>query len=229
MDKIVLIDSDTVFCEALERKLVRAGYATLVAHNGVQGLELARSSRPDLVILEAQLPELDGFAVCRMLRFESDVSILILSACQDEADRVLGLDLGADDYVIKPFLEGELQARIRALLRRSARPVRRTTTAQLSIGNLYVDLDARRVFRGDDELHLAQKEFDLLVFLIDHAGQTISRELMLEYVWGEEFRSDIRTVDVHIRWLRSKIEPDPSSPQYIHTVRKLGYRFSVDA
>jgi DNA-binding response OmpR family regulator len=226
MAKILLIDNDVALTAVLQRTLQREGYDTLSAEAGPQGLDLARTSQPDLVLLEARLPDLDGFSVCRMLRFESDIPILMLTVCQDEAARILGLDLGADDYMLKPFLEGELLARIRALLRRSTRPVQRAAPTIITISDLSLDITNRRVFRGDKELSLAQKEFDLLACLMYNRGVALAREVLLEQVWGDDFKSDIRTVDVHIRWLRAKIEPDPTNPRYIYTVRGLGYRFT---
>ena len=229
MAKILLLDTDTALCETLRSKLEHAGYSTLIAHDGLRGLELARTAKPDLVILEAQLPQFDGFAVCRTLRHESDIPILMLTAVRDEANRVRGLDSGADDYVIKPFLPDELLARVRALLRRSARPIRNTERELLSDGHLLLDITNRRAFRGDDELRLAQKEFDLLACLMHNRGMTLSRAMLLEQVWGADFKTDIRTVDVHIRWLRAKIEGDPAHPRYICTVRGLGYIFADSA
>jgi DNA-binding response OmpR family regulator len=161
-----------------------------------------------------------------MLRFESDMPILMLTAYHDEADRVLGLDLGADDYVTKPFLPNELLARIRALLRRGDRPTQRPARTIIEIDGLTLDLDNRRAFLGEGELHLSQKEFDLLTCLMQNRGVALSREALLEQVWGNDFKTDARTIDVHIRWLRAKIEPDSTQPQYIHTVRGLGYRFT---
>lgn len=229
MTTILLIDTDSALCETLRGKLEREGYSTLIAHDGPRGLELARTARPDLIILETQLPRLDGFAVCRILRFESDIPILMLTTFQDEADRVRGLDLGADDYVIKPFLPDELLARVRALLRRSARPLLRAQREVLTVENLLLDMTNRRAFRGDQELRLTQKEFDLLACLMHNRGVALSREVLLEHVWGDDFKSDARTVDVHIRWLRAKIEVDPANPRYICTVRGLGYRFAESA
>jgi DNA-binding response OmpR family regulator len=226
MAKIVIIDSDRVACDSLRHKLEREGYEVCTAQDGEQGLDLARQDQPDLVILEAMLPKLDGFAVCRMLRFESDMPILMLTTYQDEAHRVLGLDLGADDYVIKPFLPGELLARIRALLRRSDRPTQRPARTIIEIDGLTLDLGNRRAFLGEGELHLSQKEFDLLTCLMQNRGVALSREALLEQVWGNDFKTDTRTIDVHIRWLRTKIEADSTQPHYIHTVRGLGYRFT---
>lgn len=226
MAKILLVDSDTIVRETLRGRLEREGYDILIAYDGEQGLQRAREIQPDLIILEVMLPKLDGFAVCRILRFESDMPILFLTACQDEADRIMGLDLGADDYVIKPFLQGELLARIRALLRRGARPTQRPAQAIIKIDGLALDGGNRRAFLGESELHLSQKEFDLLACLMQNRGVALSREALLEQVWGADFKTDARTVDVHIRWLRAKIEADSTQPHYIHTVRGMGYRFT---
>jgi len=226
MANIVIIDSDRVACDSLRRKLEREGYAVCTAYDGEQGLDLARQSQPDLVILEAQLPKIDGFAVCRMLRFESDIAILMLTDRQNEADRILGLDVGADDYVLKPFLEGELLARIRALLRRGDRPTQRPVRTIIEFDGITLDLANRQAFLGEGELHLSQKEFDLLACLMQNRGIALSREALLEQVWGNDFKSDARSIDVHIRWLRAKIEADSTQPHYIHTVRGLGYRFT---
>ena len=225
MAKILLIDPDISLCETLGSGLDREGYDILIAHDGARGLELAQGSDPDLIILEIDLPNLDGFAICRILRFESDIPILILTACQSEADRIMGLDLGADDYVIKPFLMGELLARIRALLRRSDRRLQMPGRELLTAGELCVDVGRRRVFCGEREVELVPKEFDLLVLLMRNRGMVLSRDVLLKHVWGDDFKSDPRTVDVHIRWLRTKIEPDAAQPRYVETVRGHGYRF----
>ena len=229
MTTILLIDDDTALCETLYSMLVREGYTVLIVHDGMWGLELVRSQQPDLIILEVKLPSLDGFGVCRIVHFESDIPILMLTTCEDEVDRVRGLDSGADDYVVKPFLPNELLARVRALLRRGTRPVLRAQREVLEADDLLVDITNRRIFRNHEELQLAQKEFDLLACLMHNRGATLSREELLYQVWGDDFKSDERTVDVHIRWLRAKIEPDPTHPRYIHTVRGLGYRFAEGA
>jgi len=225
MATILIVDDDTGEREALRAKLEREGYETYSALDGLQALELARTRDPDLIILEVELPQLDGFAVCRILRFERDTPILMLTMRRDEADRVRGLDMGADDYVVKPFLSNELLARVRALLRRGARSLHPPSRQVLTIGDLLLDMTNRRLFRGDEEVYLSQKEFDLLACLMHNPGAILSRDVLLEQVWGDDFKNDARTVDVHIRWLRAKIEPDPANPHYIHTVRGLGYRF----
>ncbi|MCX7791466.1 MAG: response regulator transcription factor [Chloroflexaceae bacterium] len=226
MATILLVEDDTTLAETLRYNMEREGYGVLVASDGVQGLELARRERPDLVVLDIMLPRLDGFSVCRILRQESDVPIMMLTARQDEVDRIAGLELGADDYVSKPFSLGEMLARLRAIMRRSERQPRLGREV-LEAGALRIDTSSRRAWRDGQELSLPQKEFDLLTCLIRNHGIALSRDLLLERVWGLDFVGDSRTVDVHIRWLREKIEPDPGRPRYIQTVRGVGYRFEV--
>ncbi|MBA3944215.1 MAG: response regulator transcription factor [Herpetosiphonaceae bacterium] len=225
MPTILLVEDEAVLGETLRYNLEREGHTVLHATDGVQGLELARSSQPDLVILDVMLPRLDGFSVCRILRTESAVPILMLTARQDEVDRIAGLELGADDYVIKPFSLGELLARVRAILRRGQRDTAGLQRELLQSGELKVDTGSRRMWRGNQEVVLSAKEFDLLACLMRHRGMALSRDLLLERVWGYEFIGDSRTVDVHVRWLREKIERDPSQPEYVTTVRGIGYRF----
>jgi Response regulators consisting of a CheY-like receiver domain and a winged-helix DNA-binding domain len=172
------------------------------------------------------LPRLDGFSVCRILRQESEVPILILTARQDEIDRIAGLELGADDYVAKPFSLGELLARVRAIMRRSDRRISAPREV-LDAGAIRLDTGSRRAWRDNVELNLSQKEFDLLACLMRNRGIALSRDVLLERVWGYDFLGDSRTVDVHIRWLREKVEPDPGKPTYIQTVRGIGYRFEA--
>jgi DNA-binding response OmpR family regulator len=224
MATILLVEDEAVFADTLRYNLEREGYSVLMASDGVQALELARQHHPALVILDIMLPRLDGFSVCRILRAESEVPIIMLTARQDEVDRIAGLELGADDYVVKPFSLGELLARVRAILRRGRREgsLRRET---LQAGELKVDTGSRRVWHGQSEITLSAKEFDLLVCLMHNRGIALSRDLLLERVWGYDFIGDSRTVDVHIRWLREKIEADPSHPTFIRTVRGTGYRF----
>lgn len=227
MNTILLIEDDATLAETLRYNLEREGYSVLSANDGIQGLEQARRECPDLIVLDVMLPRLDGFSVCRILRQESDIPIIMLTARQDEVDRIAGLELGADDYVSKPFSLGELLARVRAILRRTER---RPVTAHrevLEAGELRIDAKSRRAWRNGGELNLPQKEFDLLTCLVRNRGIALSRDLLLERVWGFDFLGDSRTVDVHIRWLREKIEPDPAHPRYIQTVRGVGYRFEA--
>src|SRR3712207_4269319 len=222
MPMILLVEDETILAEALRYNLEREGHNVVVASDGVQALELARQHDPALLILDIMLPRLDGFSVCRILRTESNVPIIMLTARQDEVDRIAGLELGADDYVAKPFSLGELLARVRAIMRRTDRQPAGSREV-LDAGALRVDTGSRRAWRSGAELTLSQKEFDLLTCLIRNRGIVLSRDVLLERVWGYDFLGDSRTVDVHIRWLREKVETDPGRPSYIQTVRGVGY------
>ena len=226
MTTILLVEDDPTLSETLRYNLEREGYDVLHAADGVAGLDLARREQPDLVILDIMLPRLDGFSICRILRQEGDTPILMLTARQDEVDRIAGLELGADDYVSKPFSLGELLARVRAILRRTDRRPAGSREV-LDAGALRIDTGSRRAWRAGGELNLSQKEFDLLTCLVRNRGMALSRDVLLERVWGYDFLGDSRTVDVHIRWLREKVEPDPGRPIYIQTVRGVGYRFEI--
>ena len=229
MATILLVEDEAVLAETLRYNFQREGYEVLVASDGVQALDLARSEHPDLMVLDVMLPRLDGFSVCRMLRRESNMPILMLTARQDETDRIGGLELGADDYVVKPFSLGELLARIRAIMRRGRHEAQSPEREMLRGGEITLDTGSRRAWRGEDELMLATKEFDLLACLMRNRGMALSRDLLVERVWGDDFSGDARTVDVHVRWLRAKVENDPSQPVYIQTVRGIGYRFESPA
>lgn len=219
--RLLVVEDDAALRETLTEQLRREGFEVLATGDGGEALELARAAAPDLIVLDVMLPTLDGLSVCRILRKESDVPILMLTARSGPVDRIIGLETGADDYVVKPFHTGELIARIRALLRRArGRPATRLTA-----GDLTVDLLARKAYRGEQELRLTMKEFDLLATLIQNRGRVLSRAFLLERVWGVERPVDTRTVDTHIRWLREKIEEDPAHPRRIVTVRGIGYRF----
>ncbi len=225
MTQLLLIDDDPMITEPLARQLGVAGYRVLVAHNGRSGLELAQTHQPDLVVLDVMMPEMDGWEVCRKLRQISVVPILMLTALGDEVDRILGLELGADDYLTKPFSTRELKARIKALLRRveldhQAVPIRQ----ELKVGEIRMDLDTRQVFKNSELLPLRYKEFELLTLLLSRAGDVVTRAELFDKIWGTDWLGDTRTLDVHIRWLREKIEDDPSQPRYIQTVRGVGYR-----
>jgi DNA-binding response OmpR family regulator len=227
MAKILLIEDDSVLRETLAYNLECAGYEPLTASDGLVGLELARGHSPDLIILDLMLPGLDGLSLCRMVRARSAVPIIILSARHDEEDRIAGFEVGADDYVVKPFSLGEMLARIRVSLRRST-PIAGDRLNEILVGgDLRIETTSRRAYRGNRELCLSQKEFDLLACLMRHPGTALSREILLERVWGGAFGGDVRTIDVHIRWLRMKVEDDPSEPGYIQTVRGTGYRLEA--
>src|SRR3990172_1319770 len=226
MATILIVEDEMTVREALARHLTAEGFDVISANNGVEGLRLARESAPDLIVLDLMLPEMDGLSVCRVLRKESDVPIIVLTARGTEMDRIAGLDTGADDYVVKPFSMGELLARVRANLRRADGESRRTRI-RLQSGDLQLDLVARRAYCAGSELRLTHKEFDLLAELMRNRGAVLSRDLLLTQVWGYDYVGDSHTVDVHIRWLREKIEDDPSRPQRITTVRGVGYRFEA--
>jgi DNA-binding response OmpR family regulator len=225
MTTILIVEDDNTVRETLALNLRAEGYEVLSADDGEAGLRAAREGSPDLVILDVMLPRLDGLTVCRILRRESEVPIVLLTARGTEADKIIGLETGADDYIVKPFSLGEFLARVRAALRRG-RPAS-AAPAELVSGNLRLDLAGRRAFRGEEEIPLAPREFDLLAMLMRNRGAVLTRELLLARVWGEDFPGDARTVDVHIRWLRQKIELDASDPQRITTVRGVGYRFEA--
>lgn len=237
---VLVVEDDLTLLETLEYNLSREGYRVVTAADGLAALEVARAQRPDLVVLDVMLPGMDGFEVCRTLRRETNVPILMLTARADEVDRVVGLEVGADDYLTKPFSMRELLARVKALLRR-VRLIREDALAALGtgaageeavpvsprlvFGDLVIDADRREVLLGSEPLRLKPKEFELLFFLARHKGMALSRDLLLERVWGYEYGGGSRTVDVHVRWLREKVEPDPANPERIVTVRGVGYCF----
>lgn len=224
MPKILIVEDEATVRETLAVNLRSEGYDVVTTADGSDGLRLAREQAPDLILLDLMLPELDGLSVCRLLRRDSDVPIIMLTARGTEMDRITGLETGADDYVVKPFSLGELLARVRANLRR-VRAENRTAATRLTAGDLALDLLARRARRDQAELKLTHREFDLLAELMRNQGAVLSRDLLLNRVWGYDYVGDSHTVDVHIRWLREKIEADPSAPRRITTVRGVGYRF----
>jgi DNA-binding response OmpR family regulator len=232
MPNILIVEDDTSLRETLAYNLSRQDYSVQAVGNGLTALEVARKNHPDLVLLDLMLPGMDGFEVCRILRQEMNIPILILTARDDEIDRVIGLEIGADDYITKPFSMRELMARVKAHLRRE-RLIRQEVGSQqevaskdvLTFGNLTLDLTRREVLLDNSPIALKPKEFDLLLFLAQHRRQALSRQFLLERVWGWEFAGGTRTVDVHVHWLREKIEADRSNPSRIVTVRGSGYRF----
>ncbi|ABU60375.1 MULTISPECIES: response regulator transcription factor [Roseiflexus] len=225
MTTILLVEDDSVLLETLSYNFERAGFQVTTAADGLTGLEMVRQVRPDLIILDVMLPGIDGFSVCRAVAKETAIPIVLLTALHDEAHRIAGLELGAIDYVVKPFSMGELLARVRAILRWNERQRQAPTSNVLSIGPVQLDRNSRRVWYQDREVELSQKEFDLLACLMHNAGVALSRDLLLERVWGNDFLGSNRTIDVHVRWLREKLEPDPANPVLIRTVRGIGYCF----
>lgn len=230
--KVLVVEDDLTLMDTLEYNLSRQGYDVFTAADGRAALEMARQKKPDLIVLDIMLPGLDGFEVCRILRQEMTVPILMLTARVDEVDKVVGLEVGADDYLTKPFSMRELLARVKALLRR-VRLIREELAAhddipvdkKLIFGNLTIDPNRHEALIDGKPIPLKPKEYDLLVFLTRHRGMALSRDLILERVWGWNYDGVSRNVDVHVRWLRKKIEPDPANPIRIVTVRGVGYCF----
>ncbi len=229
-EKILVVEDEKALQETLAYNLEHEGYEVTVAGDGETAIEKARALHPDLLVLDIMLPGKDGFEVCRILRQEMNTPILMLTARDDEIDRVVGLEVGADDYMTKPFSMRELMARVKAMLRR-VRLIRQEVqvveppSEQLNFGNLTIDLKRREANLNNKPLDLKPKEYDLLLYFLEHPSRALSRDTLLEQVWGWDFSGDSRTVDVHIRWLREKIEETPSEPKRLVTVRGAGYRF----
>jgi two-component system alkaline phosphatase synthesis response regulator PhoP len=221
---ILVVDDESTLRETLAWNLERDGYRVVEAADGRTALERFHAEKPDLVLLDLMLPELSGVEVCRRIRTESDVPILMLTARDSEVDKIVGLEVGADDYVTKPFSLRELQARVRALLRRAeARPAAAPDGPPVRVGPVEVDLAGRRLLRDGKPVSLTPRAFDLLAFLVRNRGQVLTREQLLEQVWGYDFAGETRTVDVHVHWLRQLIEVDPARPALLETLRGVGY------
>ena len=230
-EQILVVEDEITLLETLTYNLTRQGYQVETAVNGRLALKAARKQPPDLIVLDLMLPEMDGMEVCRIIRQEMSVPILMLTARDDEIDRLIGLEMGADDYMTKPFSMRELLVRVKALLRRvrldRSEMVKQTPRSKenMSFGNMEIDLTRRELRLDGKPIAIKPREYELLVFLARHRGQVLSRELILERVWGWDFSGGSRTVDVHVRWLREKIEPNVNQPVRIVTVRGAGYRF----
>jgi DNA-binding response OmpR family regulator len=239
--KILVVDDEVVLLEAIVYNLEQSGYQVLTAADGISALEIVHQEIPDLVVLDIMLPRMDGLEVCRQLRKDdrtATLPIIMLTAKGDEIDKVVGLEVGADDYVTKPFGRHELLARIRAHLRRAeyptagdeygpveVKPERVVQRSELSAGPLRIDQAGRRVHCRGQDLELQPKQFDLLTYLVRNRGTVLTRDQLLHNVWGYDYAGDTRTVDVHIRWLREKLEEEPANPRLIQTVRGVGYVF----
>jgi len=225
-DKILIVEDDRNLLDTLKYNLRKEGYDVVTAADGAEALDVARREKPGLIILDIMLPKVSGFEVCRILRKDMIVPILMLTAKADETDKIVGLEIGADDYMTKPFSLRELLARVRAMLRRTkmveAQP--ETGEVRLRVGDIEVDIARHQALKGTATLELTPKEFDLLAFLVRNRGFVFSRDQLLEKVWGYDFAGDTRTVDVHIRWLREKIEDNPNEPKLLVTVRGVGYK-----
>lgn len=221
---ILVVDDEPNLREAVAENLEAEGFSVVVAGDGREALTRFRETRPDLIVLDLMLPELSGVEVCRIIRAESPVPILMLTAKNSEVDKVVGLELGADDYVTKPFSARELVARIHALLRRADRGIAaEESPAVVELGTVQVDLAGHRVLRDGETVPLKPKAFELLAFLVRHPGQVFTRDQLLERIWGYDYAGETRTVDVHMHWLRAAIEADASTPVLLHTVRGVGY------
>jgi two-component system OmpR family response regulator len=232
-NKILVVEDDKTLLDVLKYNLVKEGYTALTSSDGLQGVEVARKERPDLIILDLMLPKMDGLEVCRVLRKDMIVPILMLTAKTEEIDKIVGLEVGADDYMTKPFSMRELLARIRAMLRRTEmakhdRSKNKASESQIiHAGDIEIDLARHTIKNKGVLIDLNPKEFDLLAFLARNRDQVFNRDTLLAKVWGYDFAGDTRTVDVHIRWLRQKMEDNPDLPRYLVTVRGVGYKFEV--
>jgi len=222
---ILVVEDEPTLRETLVDALEADGFRVVAAADGREALERFRAERPDLILLDIMLPELSGIEVTRIIRAESGVPIVMLTAKDSELDKVVGLELGADDYVTKPFSLRELSARIRALFRRSEVAAAAATPATVDLGRVQADLAGHRLLRDGEALPVKPKAFELLAFLVRNPGQVFTRDQLLEHVWGYDYAGESRTVDVHVHWLRSQIEDDPGHPLYLHTVRGVGYVF----
>lgn len=224
-EKILIIDDEMNIIELLKYNLAAGGYKVISALNGREGLNLAIENKPDLILLDIMLPEMDGFDVCKEMKKNKDIEnipIIMLTAKGDEFDKILGLELGADDYITKPFSVRELMARVKVVLRRN---VKEDVSDIISIGDLTIYMDKHEVIKSGTKLDLTLKEFELLRLLITNKGKVLTRDFLLDKIWGYEYYGETRTVDVHVRHLRQKIEEDDSNPMYIETVRGIGYKF----
>lgn len=229
MSKILVVDDEASIVNIIAYNLKKEGYEVITANDGEAGLELALSQAPDLVLLDIMMPKMDGYTVCRKIREKSDMPIIMLTARADEVDKVLGLEMGADDYVTKPFGNRELMARVKANLRRTVTTaaVKESSNSVQTFGDLTIDFDRYEVTKRGEAINLTLREYELLKFLATQHTQIFTRETLLEKVWGYEYFGDVRAVDVTIRRLREKIEDDASKPRYIMTKRSIGYYFNA--
>ena len=221
--KILIVDDEELLVKGIRFNLQNDGYETITGRDGLEAVTLAKEEKPDLIILDVMMPNMDGLTACSQIREFSSVPIILLTAKSDDMDKLLGFDNGADDYITKPFNILEVKARVRALLRRSQTGTQQNNT--LTIGNIMLDLDARNAYKSGELVDLTAREYDVIEFLMKNPNKVYSRENLLDSIWSFEYRSDIRTVDVHVRRLREKLEDDPADPQYIMTKWGVGYYF----
>ena len=222
--KILVVDDEALLVKGIRFNLQSDGYEVITGSNGLEAVQLAQTENVSLIVLDVMMPEMDGLTACSKIREFSNVPIILLTAKSDDMDKLMGFDFGADDYLTKPFNILELKARIRALLRRSGAD-KKQETQMLTIGSISLDLDARNAYRSGELVDLTAKEFDVIEFLMRNANRVYSREALLDSIWTYEYRSDIRTLDVHIRRLREKLEENPAEPKYIMTKWGVGYYF----
>ena len=223
--KILVVDDEDLLVKGIRFNLQNEGYEVITGSNGLEALQLCQSASPDLIVLDVMMPEMDGLTACAKIREFSNVPIILLTAKVEDMDKLMGFEQGADDYLTKPFNILELKARIRALLRRSGSAEKAAAGNTLPIGTITLDLDARNAYRAGQMADLTAKEFDVIEFLMRNPNRVYSREALLDTIWAYEYRSDIRTVDVHIRRLREKLEENPAEPNYIMTKWGVGYYF----
>lgn len=222
--KILVVDDEELLVKGIRFNLQNEGYEVITGSNGVEAVQLTQTQQPDLLVLDIMMPQMDGLSACSKIREFSDVPIILLTAKTEDMDKLMGFENGADDYLTKPFNILELKARIRALLRRTT-PKEKDESHNLTIGAIRLDLDARNAYKSEQLADLTAKEFDVIEFLMRNPNRVYSREALLDIIWAYEYRSDIRTVDVHIRRLREKLEENPADPQYIMTKWGVGYYF----
>lgn len=227
-NKVLVVDDEKLIVKGLKFSLEQDGMQVECAYDGAEALECARKNSYDMILLDIMLPKMDGMEVCQQIREFSDVPIIMLTAKGEDMDKILGLEYGADDYITKPFNILEVKARIKAIMRRAGKNATQETKAKVvEVGELRLDCEGRRVFIGTREINLTAKEFDVLELLVFNPNKVYSRENLLNIVWGYEYPGDVRTVDVHIRRLREKIESNPSEPKYVHTKWGVGYYFQA--
>lgn len=228
MEKILIVDDEEHIVELIKYNLESNGFTTITANNGIEALKKAKNETPSLVLLDVMLPGLNGNDVCKEIRRDSNIStmpVIMITAKGEELDRIIGLELGADDYIIKPFSVRELVARVKAVLRRTKND---NVTNLFSFGSVTIDLIRHEVLKKNEKVDLTLKEFELLQIMVKNKGRVLTRELLLDKIWGYEYVGETRTVDVHIRHLRKKIEEDDKNPRFIETIRGIGYRFNSD-
>lgn len=223
--KVLVVDDEKLIVKGIKFSLEQEGWEVDAAYDGEEAIHAVRNGQYDVMILDVMLPKYDGLQVCQLVREFSNIPIIMLTAKGEDMDKIMGLEYGADDYVTKPFNILELKARIKAILRRASHPEKEQMKKIIETGDLRLELNSRRVFIKDQEINLTAKEFDMLELFVNHPGKVYSRDQLLDTIWGREYPGDVRTVDVHVRRLREKIEPNPGQPEYIYTKWGVGYYF----